>query len=129
MAVFDQSITDLIGNAIRDAQELVRSEVALAKAEVRDEVRRLGVGVGLMAGAAVAGVLTLTFLLTAAAWGLTAAFEWPAWAGFALVGVVLLLVTGVLALLGRRRLAAGERLPMTKATMKENAEWLRARTS
>lgn len=128
MAVFDQSVPDLIKKALHDAQELVRTEVALVKAEMRDETRRMGLGIGLLVGAAVAGVLTLTFLLTALAWGLTAAFAWPAWAGFAIVGVLLLIVTGILALMGRRKLAT-EHLPQTKATMKENAEWIRARTS
>ena len=54
MATYEPSIADVIRNAIRDAQDLVRSEVALAKAEVREEVRRVSVGAGLLAGAALA---------------------------------------------------------------------------
>jgi hypothetical protein len=38
MAAQDQSIVDLLKAAISDAQELIRSELALAKAEVRQEV-------------------------------------------------------------------------------------------
>ena len=38
MATYEPSIGDVIRSAIRDAQDLVRSELALAKAEVREEV-------------------------------------------------------------------------------------------
>jgi Flp pilus assembly protein TadB len=128
-ASYDQSIADLIRTAVRDVQDLVRSEIALAKAELREEGRRLGVGVGLIAGAAVAGVLMLAFLMSTLAWGLAAAFAWPVWIGFAVATGVLLLVAVVMALAGRRRLAAGRHLPKTTDTMKETAQWIRARTS
>ena len=45
MAAQDQSIVDLLKAAISDAQELIRSELALAKAEVRQEVSRIQVGI------------------------------------------------------------------------------------
>ncbi len=129
MAAHDSSIADLVRNALRDAQDLVRSEIALAKAEIRDEGRRVGVGAGLLAGAAVAALLTLTFMLTAVAWGLAAGLGWPVWGGFAVVTAVMLLASIVMGVMGRSRLAADRRMPKTMDTMKENAEWIRARTS
>ena len=36
---YDQTIPDLIRTTIHDAQDLVRGEIALAKAELRQEVR------------------------------------------------------------------------------------------
>ena len=60
----DTSIVDDIRSAVRDAQDLVRGEIALAKAEARQEVRRLGAGAALLAGAALAGVIGIVFLLT-----------------------------------------------------------------
>jgi membrane protein len=129
MAAHDSSIADLVMDAVRNAQVLVRTEIALAKAEIRDEGRRLGVGAGLLAGAAVAGLLALAFLLTTVAWGLSEGLAMPVWAGFAVVTVVMLLASLVLGLMGRSRLAVARHMPKTLDTLKENAEWIRARTS
>ena len=129
MPDYDQSVIDIIKTTVRDAQELVRSEIALAKAELREEGRRVSRGVGMLAGAAVAGLLALTFLMSTLAWGMADVFAWPIWAGFAAVTGLLLMVTAVLALLGRSKLVAERHLPKTTDTMKENSQWIRARTS
>ena len=129
MSTQDASITDVIKTAVRDAQDLVRGEIALAKAEARQEVRRLGAGAALLAGAALAGVIGIILLLTAAAWGISEGLGWPVWAGFAIVTAVVLIVAGALAYLGRARLQAERRMPLTADTLKENMEWMRARTS
>ncbi len=129
MADHDQSISDLIRAAVRDAQDLVASEIALAKAEFREEVRRLGLAAAFLVAAAVAGVLGLTFLLSTLAWGLATAFQWPVWVGFAIVAVLTLLLAAILAYAGRRKLIAGRHLPQTTDTLRENKQWIRARTS
>jgi len=129
MAEYDHSVVDLIKTAVRDAQDLVRSEIALAKAEVREEVRRIGLAAALLAGAAVVGVVAFAFVMTTLAWGLAAAFAWPAWAGFGVVTLLMLLTTAVLAYVGRRKLVTERHLPKTTDTMKENTQWIRARTS
>lgn len=129
MAEQEPSIVELLRTAIRDAQDLVRKEVALAKAEVREEGRRLASAIALLAGAAVMGVLALVFLLTTAALGLADALEWAPWAGYAVVTGLVLVIALVLALAGRSRIAAARPLPRTMETLKENSEWIRARTS
>ena len=48
---------------------------------------------------------------------------------YAIVTGLLLLLAVVLALMGRSRIAAARPLPRTMETMKENSEWIRARTS
>jgi hypothetical protein len=125
---YDSSIPELITGAIRDAQELIRQEISIARAEIRDEVATVKAGVMALAGAAVVGLFALQLLLLALAWGIAAAFDWPAWGGFAVVAVVLGLVALVLALIGRGRLATRRHMPRTVDSMKENAEWLKART-
>jgi uncharacterized membrane protein YqjE len=129
MASYDQSIVDVLRSAVSDAHDLVRSEIALAKAELREEGQRIGGGIALLAAAAVAGLLALTFLATTLAWALAAAFEWPVWAGFAIVTVVLTAAALLLGLFGRQRMTAERHLPRTVDTLKENAEWIRHRTS
>jgi hypothetical protein len=67
-------------------------------------------------------------LLNTMAWGLAYAFEWPPWAGFAIVALPLTVAAVVLAMMGRTRLARDRYLPKSVETLKENAEWIRART-
>lgn len=128
MANHDSSIADVIKSAVRDAQDLVRSEIALAKAEAREEVRRLGAGTAMLAGAALAGVIGLVFLLATLALGLSDGLGWPRWAGFGIVTVLLLIVTAVLAYMGRARLGRERHMPLTVDTFKESVQWMRART-
>ena len=89
MGTYEPSIGDVIRSAIRDAQDLVRSELALAKAEVREEIRRASVGAGLLAGAALAAVMAVIFLMTTVALAIAVLLGWPVWSGF---GIVTMLV-------------------------------------
>lgn len=129
MATQDTSIADAIKSAVRDAQDLIRSEVALAKAEARQEVRRLGAGAALLAGAALAAVIGLVLLLTTLAWAISEGLGWPAWAGFGIVTALTLMTAGGLAYLGRARLGRERHMPLTVDTVKESMQWMRARTS
>lgn len=125
----EPSIADLIRSTIRDSQELVRSEIALAKAELQNATRRMASGAALVTGAVIAAVVAVVFLLTAAAWAIPTATGWPAWSGFALVGGLVLLLAVALGLAGRQRVTSTPRMPLTVDTMKENLEWTRSRTS
>jgi len=129
MATHEPSIADAIRSAVRDAQDLVRSEIALAKAEVREEVGRLSQGAAYLAIAAVAGIIGLVFLMTTIAWGIAELLAWPAWAGFGIVTLLLLMATAVFGYIGKTRVASARHLPRTVDTMKENIEWMRTRTS
>ena len=125
----DQSIAGVLKSTIQDAQDLVRSEVALAKSELRAEMKRAGMGIAALAAAAVAAVIALVFLLTAVAWAIFEGLGWPIWAGFAIVTVVVALAAVILAYVGRRRLASERHMQLTVDSMKENMQWMRARTS
>jgi membrane-bound ClpP family serine protease len=129
MAAHEPSVAELITSAIRDAQELVRGEIALAKAEAREEVRRVTAGAAMLAGAALAAVIGFVLLLTTAAWAISELLTWPVWAGFALVTLVTLAAAGALAFVGKRRISAERRMPRTMDTLKEHVQWMRARTS
>ena len=127
MPGYDQSLADLIRSTIHDAQDLVRGEIALAKAEMRQEVQKIGTGAAALAAGAVAGLIAVVFLLTALAVGLTSALGWPAWAGFAIVGGLVLLIALGLAMMGKKRFNGERRMPLTTDTMKETLQWTRAR--
>jgi amino acid transporter len=74
--------------------------VRLAQAEVTQKAKRLGLGAGLFGGAGVVALLGVNALVTAVV--LALANVLPGWLAAIIVAVVLFLVAGVLALLGRR---------------------------
>jgi len=129
MGVQDQSIVDLLKSAMSDAQDLIRTELALAKSELRKEVSRLEVVAAAFAGAALAAIVAVVLLALTVAWGISEGLGWPVWAGLAVVTVLTIAVAAALVFAGRRRLAANQPMPLTVDTMKENAKWIRARTS
>src|SRR5919107_1023533 len=88
----------LLSDAINQLTRLVRGEVALAKAEVAQNIRSAGLGVGLLVGAVVlifVALNVLVFALVAALGELIG----PGWSAL-LVGVVLLVVAAILAMRG-----------------------------
>jgi hypothetical protein len=105
----ERTIGQLVSDATHDISGIVRSEIALAKAEVSEGAKVMGKGVGLFVGAAVLAVFGLVFLLHTLAQVI--AIWLPVWAGYLIVTVVLFVVTAVLALLGRKALSAAKPKP------------------
>jgi hypothetical protein len=128
MASQNESIPDLIRGTIRDGIGLVRDEIFLARTELREEIARVRSALVAIVAASVAGVLAVIMLLDTVAWGLIYVFDWPTWAGFAVVALPLVIITAVLAVLGRSLLSRNRIMPKSVDTLKENAEWIRART-
>ena len=104
-----RTIGQLVVDATRDVEGLVRSEIALAKAEVQQGVAIMGKGAGLLAAAGVVALLAVGFVLTTLAYVI--AIWLPVWAGFLIVGVVLLIVTGILAAIGVKALKSARPAP------------------
>ena len=128
MASQNESIPDLIRGTIRDGLGLVRDEIFLARTELREEITRVKSALITIVAAAVVGVLAVVMLLDMVAWGVVYAFDWPTWAGFAIVALPLVIITAVLAVMGRSLLTRDRIMPKSVDTLKENAEWIRART-
>jgi len=99
MAAEERTLGQLVSDASRDVSELVRYEIALAKAEVQRDIKR-GVTGGALFGAAALLIVYATVALLIAA-GLGLAEFLPAWLAFIIVAVALLLIAGILALVGR----------------------------
>jgi hypothetical protein len=128
MAPNEESIPDLIRGTIRDGIGIVRDEILLARTEMREEVVRVKSGLITVAAAIGVGMLAVIMLLDTLAWGAVYAFDWPAWAGFGIVALPLLVIAVVLAVMSRSMLSRERYMPKSVDTLKENAEWLRART-
>ncbi|NED95801.1 phage holin family protein [Phytoactinopolyspora alkaliphila] len=97
--------TGQLVNAIKDdVTGLLRDEIDLAKAELREDAKAVGTGVALVAVAAVLVILVVILLSIALAYGLTALGLAPGWA-FLIVAGVYLLAAGALGLVAKARIS------------------------
>jgi hypothetical protein len=106
--------------ARRARRDLIREEIALAKAEARVELAKATSAAAQFGAAAVAGWFAAMFILAAVALGISYAFSWPDWAGFAIVGVGLGVIGGVLFVMARGAARRVEPMPRTVEAVKEN---------
>jgi uncharacterized membrane protein YqjE len=110
----DPEQSDSLAAAVTEVSEklsvLVREEIELAKAEVSEKVSSLARGAAAVAIGAVFGVFALIFVLLTIAWGLNSAFN-SVWEGFAVVMVVLVVLTLGALLFAWRKLKVGAPTP------------------
>ena len=111
------SLGDLLGDVTRDLSTLMRQEVDLAKAELKQSATRAGKGGGMLAGAGVAGHFVLLFLSLALMFGLGALMP-LGWAAV-IVAVIWAIAAAVLASIGRKNLKDIKGLPQTGETLAE----------
>ena len=122
------SAARLVTDVTHDISTLFRQEIALAKAEIKEEAVKAGKGAGMFGGAAGAGYFALIFLLLAAMFGLGEVMA-LGWAALIVAGV-LLLAAGLLALRGRSTVQTVHPAPtQTVETLKEDVQWARNRKS
>jgi hypothetical protein len=95
----ERTIGQLVADATHDVSTIVRSEIALAKAEIASDAKRAGAGAGMFAAAAFVAVLGLIFLFHT----IVAVIDiWlPEWAGYLITTGLLFLMAAILALVGR----------------------------
>jgi len=96
------STGQLVASIKEDLSGLIRGEVELAKAELRESAVRAGVGGALVGVAGYVAMLASVLISVAAAFGLTALGLHPGWA-FLIVGAVYLLIAAALMLIARSR--------------------------
>ena len=106
--------SDSLAAAVTEVSEkmslLVREEIELAKAEVTTKVQIIVRGAVAVAVGAVFGVFALVFVLLTIAWGINSATT-SLWLGFAIVMVLLLLLTVGAFLFAWRKLRVGPPTP------------------
>ena len=90
-----QSPASLAADALRISSDLVRKEVTLAKAELRQNLSRAGTGLGMIVAAAILGIVTLNVLTVALVAALAETDLGPIWSAV-IVGVVLAILAYVL---------------------------------
>lgn len=124
----EPSIGDLVGDISKDLSQLVRDEIELAKAEIKQESTKAGKAAGMLAGAGYAGHLVLVLASFTAVFALAHVVD-LAWAAL-IVTVVWAIVAAVLYTTGRKRMRTVNLKPeQTVETLKEDAQWARNPTS
>jgi hypothetical protein len=96
--ISNTTVGEMIGQVAQDLSLLMRQELDLAKAEVKQEITKAGKAAGLLGGAGFAGYMVLLFGSIAAWWGLANVMD-QGWAA--------LIVTGIWAVVGVVLFAAG----------------------
>ena len=124
------SITGLIKELLTDVQTLIREEIALARLEMKEQAGRARAAAMSFGIAAAALAFGVTFLLIAVATAIADVLDWPVWAGFLVVAVLLSIIGFITLSAGRKKLQTVHAVPEeTVTTIKENSEWIAKRLS
>src|SRR6516162_2025205 len=121
------SMTSLVTGIINDAERLVRQEILLARREMQSELDKakvasvamgVGVGLSLLASAALFGMVVALLNLVL-----------PLWACFLIVAVVLAIGAGIALGIGVQQVRQIHVVPpQTAETLRENVQWLQNQT-
>jgi hypothetical protein len=124
----EASLSEALRDVGTDLSLLVRQEIGLAKAELKQEAVQAAKGAGMLGGAAYAALMAALMGSFAAAFALGS--RWGlGWGALAVTGVWALLAV-VLLLTGRRSLSRVSPKPeRTLESLKEDARWARHPTS
>jgi hypothetical protein len=117
------SLGDLLSEVTRDISTLMRQEVDLAKAELKQTASRAGKGAGLYGGAGYAGMMAILFLSIALWWALGTLIG-GGWSGV-VVALIWAVIALVLFLVGRKQMKEVKGAPQTVQTLKNIPETLK----
>lgn len=118
------SIGELLRRLVEDTQHLFRTEIRLAKSELRSNIASAAKG-GMAAGAGFILLLGAVFTLLGAAVGFLTPLVGAGWAAL-IVGVVTLVTGGLLVMSGIKKMSASSLAPeRTVASLKQDADALK----
>ena len=124
----ERGVGELVKDLAGQTSTLVRQEIQLAQAELTTKGKLAGRGAGMLAGAAVAGLLALIALTAVLIAALDTAM--PLWLAALIVTLLWAAIAGALAARGRKELQhATPPVPeQTVETVKEDIQWAKTRT-
>ena len=125
----DRPIGELLKQLANETTTLVRQELDLAKAEMREKAGKAGPGFGMWGAAGLTALLALGSLTAFVILALDGVM--PNWLAALIVGLVYAAVAGVLYVSGKQRVEeAGSPVPQkTIETVKEDVEWAKNPTT
>jgi uncharacterized membrane protein YqjE len=120
----EMSVGELVKFATGSVSQLVKSEIELAKLELKDDAKRAALGSTLFAVAGVTAAIVLILLSIAAAYGLITLGIWN-WAAFLIVAGAYVLLGGILVGIGLLRMKKMSGVSRTRRTVKDDIAMLR----
>ena len=125
----ERPVAELLKQLANETTTLVRQELDLAKAEMREKAGKVGAGAGMWGAAGVIGLLGLGSLTTFLILALDGVM--PNWLAALIVGIAYAAIAGVLYLRGKQRVEeAGSPVPeQTVETLKEDMQWAKHPTT
>ena len=116
------TVGELVARVSDQFSRILRGEIELIQVKLADKAKHVGIGAAFLAVAGLLALYALGVLIAAAVLGLAVAL--PAWLSALIVGVVLLLIAGVAALIGKKKLEQGEApsAEETKANLKADVD-------
>jgi uncharacterized membrane protein YqjE len=124
----ERSFASVLQDILRNVQEIIRAEMRLAKAEIREEASKafssmVWVGVG-----AVCAAFAVTFLLWTIVYAIS--LVWPMWAATLAVTAVMGIAGAVTLTSGIRQMKRVNPTPeRTVETIKENVAWVKQQST
>jgi len=120
----ERSVTDVFQDILHNLQEMVRSEIRLAKVEVRGEITQAASSGVWMAAGGVAALSAWIFVAWAVVYAL--ATRMSMWAAALIVAFVMAVAAWTLIMGGMRRAKRVHPIPeRTLDSVKENLEWMK----
>ena len=119
----DRALADLMRDLSQQSTELIRQEIALAKAELRQKGKAAGIGAGMFGAAGLVALFAVGALTACLILALATAMD--AWLAALIVAVVYLAVAGVAALLGKGKVQEATPPAPEQAieSTKEDVQW------
>jgi len=120
-----QSVTGLVSGIIEDAQELLKQQVALVRAELKADFHRAVQAAMLLALGGVIAVPALFLICNMVVFMLHELAGLSVWASYGLVGGVFVVLSAILIGVGIQRFRSFNLMPdQSVETFKENLRWM-----
>jgi uncharacterized membrane protein YqjE len=120
-----ESVTGLVSGIVADAQELIKQQVALLRAEIKAEFQRTIRALVMLAIGALAAVPAVFLICNMLVYMLHELAGLPVWAGYGIVGGVFAVLSAVFIGVGVRRFRSFHPLPdRSVEAFKENVRWM-----
>lgn len=101
----------MVSRLTEQTSRLVRDELMLAKAEMTESAKHGGIGAGMFGASGLVALYGLAAIIAGAIAAL--ALVLPVWASALIIGAVLLLVAGIVALMGKKQAQQVKATPET----------------
>jgi uncharacterized membrane protein YqjE len=116
----EQPIGELFSELSGNLQQLMRKEVELAKVEATEQAKRAGKAGAMFGATAAMGFFGVLLVLFAAAWGLAEAI--PTGLAFLAVGLLCLVIAGLFAVQGKKKVSQIGPPKQTVETLKQDVQ-------